>query len=697
MRSVLKSVPVWRGENSVRRQSMDKIKITIDGKEIFAENGKTVLEVAAENGIEIPNLCYNKNLKIYGACGLCVVEAEGNGKLLRACATVATDGMVINTDTPRVKRARKVALELIMSDHVGDCKGPCSLNCPAHTDVQGYLKQIALGNDKKAVEIIKKKIPLPASIGRVCPHPCEANCRRKFVEEPLSIAYLKAFAADNDLASPEPYKPEVAKATGKRVSIIGGGPAGLSAAYYLRLAGHSVTIYDAMPEMGGMLRYGIPEYRLPKKILEKEISVIRNLGVLMKNNVSIGKDISFEEIRKNSDAVLIAIGAWKGSSIRCPGEELEGVLSGIDFLREVNLGKRPDIGKNVAVVGGGNTAMDACRTAVRCGAENVYVIYRRTRAEAPAEDIEIEEAIEEGVNFKFLTNPAEIIGENGKVKEIKLQIMELGEPDDSGRRKPVPVEGKFERISVDTVISAIGQKCSAFGLDSVELTKWGTVAANENNMLTNLEGVFAAGDATNNGASIAVDAIAEANLAAKAIDAYLSGLPIEFFKPYYSEKEVKEKDFSGKEKIQRAVMPVRTPEKRKKNFDSVILGFSEEQARNEAKRCLECGCHDFKDCRLIRYANLQPIVPEKFKGQEHKSFVERKLVTIERDQGKCILCNLCVRTCKEEAQKGILGLVGRGFETVIKPEFESPETVRFCKDCHKCADVCPTGALKILK
>ncbi|MBQ3531371.1 MAG: FAD-dependent oxidoreductase [Oscillospiraceae bacterium] len=676
---------------------MDKIKITIDGKEIFVENGKTVLEVAAENGIEIPNLCYNKNLKIYGACGLCVVEINGAQKLFRACATAAADGMVINTDTPRVKRARKVALELIMSDHVGDCKGPCSLNCPAHTDVQGYLKQIALGNDKKAVEIIKKKIPLPASIGRVCPHPCEANCRRKFVEEPLSIAYLKAFAADNDLASPEPYKPEVAKATGKRVSIIGGGPAGLSAAYYLRLAGHTVTIYDAMPEMGGMLRYGIPEYRLPKSVLAKEIKAIEKLGVLMKNNVSIGKDISFEEIRKNSDAVLIAIGAWKGSSIRCPGEELEGVLSGIDFLREVNLGKRPDIGKNVAVVGGGNTAMDACRTAVRCGAENVYVIYRRTRAEAPAEDAEIEEAIEEGVNFKFLTNPAEIIGENGKVKEIKLQIMELGEPDDSGRRKPVPVEGKFETLEVDTVISAIGQKCSAFGLDSVELTKWGTVAANENNMLTNLEGVFAAGDATNNGASIAVDAIAEANIAAKAIDAYLSGLPLEFFKPYYSEKEVKEKDFSGKEKIQRAVMPVRTPEKRKKNFNSVILGFSEEQARNEAKRCLECGCHDFKDCRLIRYANLQPIVPEKFKGQEHKSFVERKLVTIERDQGKCILCNLCVRTCKEEAQKGILGLVGRGFETVIKPEFESPETVRFCKDCHKCADVCPTGALKILE
>ena len=208
---------------------MDKIKIAIDGKEIFAESGKTVLEIASENNIEIPNLCYNKNLKIYGACGLCVVEIEGQKKLFRACATKAEDKMVIKTNTERVKRARKIALELIMSDHVGDCKGPCSINCPAHTDVQGYLKQIAIGNDKKAVEIIKEKIPIPASIGRICPHPCEANCRRKFVEEPLSIAYLKAFAADNDLSSEEPFVPEKAKQTGKKVSVIGGCPAGLSA------------------------------------------------------------------------------------------------------------------------------------------------------------------------------------------------------------------------------------------------------------------------------------------------------------------------------------------------------------------------------------------------------------------------------------------------------------------------------------
>lgn len=359
------------------------------------------------------------------------------------------------------------------------------------------------------------------------------------------------------------------------------------------------------------------------------------------------------------------------------------------------MGGRPDLGKNVIVVGGGNTAMDACRTAKRCGAENVYVVYRRTREEAPAEDLEITEAIEEGVEFKFLTNPAEILGD-GKVEQVKLQIMELGEPDESGRRRPVPVEGKFETIDADTVIAAIGQKCKPDGLDAIELTDRGTVKADSNNTQTNIEGVFAAGDATNRGASIAIDAIAEGNTAAEAISLYLAGKPVKIKEPYYSEREVTDEELAQYGKVDRAVMPVEDPTKRATNFDAVIKGFSDEQARNEAKRCLECGCHDYHDCKLIKYANLEPINPERLEGQSHESFKEQKLVSIERDQGKCILCNLCVRTCREKVGEGLLGLVGRGFKTVIKPEFEGTDAIAVCKDCKECAKVCPTGALKIL-
>ena len=676
---------------------MSEIKLIINGKECVGQQGQTILEIANANGIFIPTLCHLASVKNYGACGVCVVEGEKMPKLMRACSTVAADGWVINTESKRVVQARKVALELLMSDHDGDCKGPCHLGCPAHTDVQGYVKQIALGNDREAVRIIKDKIPLPASVGRVCPHPCENDCRRQLVEQPLSIAYLKAFAADNDMKSENPFKLEVAAATGKKVAIVGGGPAGLTAAYQLAVKGHAVTVMDMMPEMGGMLRYGIPEYRLPKAVLAQEVAAIEALGVTMVNNVKVGTDVTLETLRENNDAVLVAVGAWKSTSIGCEGDKLEGVLGGIDVLREVNLGGRPDLGKNVAVVGGGNVAMDACRTAVRLGAENVYVIYRRTRAEAPAEDLEIEEALEEGVNFKWLTNPAEIIGENGKVTKIKLQVMELGEPDASGRRSPVPVEGKFEVLDVDTVISAIGQRCNLAGFEALEQTRKGTIVADEVVGSTNVEGVWAVGDATNRGPSIAVRAIGEANDAAAAIDAYLNGIELNTRTPYYAKRNVTEADFADREKIARAEMSCKDPAYRRGNFDAVINGFTDEQARAEAKRCLECGCHDFEDCKLVKHANIYEINPGRFEGAKRMTTSETKLVTIERNAGKCILCGLCVRVCEEVAQKGILGLVGRGFGTEVKPEFRNSDVINQCADCQQCVYACPTGAMKILK
>ena len=675
---------------------MSEIKVNIDGKEITAQSGQTILKIAQENGIEIPALCYVDGVKPYGACGLCTVEVEGTPKLLRACATIASDGMVIKTNTPRVAQSRKIALELLISDHTGDCKGPCSLNCPAGTDCQGYVKLIGEGKFKEAVALVKEKLPLPASIGRVCPHPCEKACRRQLVEQPISIAHLKSFAADEDLKSGDKFMPELAASTGKTVGIIGGGPAGLTAAYFLSAKGHKVTVYDAMPQMGGMLRYGIPQYRLPKEVLDEEIASIAELGAELKNNVRIGKDITLDEIRSRHDAVLVAIGAWTSSSMRIPGEELDGVYGGIDFLRSVSLKNPVAIGEKVAVVGGGNTAMDACRSAVRLGAKEVYIIYRRTEDEMPADKLEIEEAREEGVTFKFLSNPIEFIGENGKVKAAKLQLMELGEPDQGGRRKPVPIENAYEEIALDSVIMAIGQKINSIGFEQLELTERGNIAADTSTFRTSLDGVFAVGDATNRGASIAIEAIGEANKASDVIDSYLKGAEKGYKKPFVVEKTVTAADLADRAKVERAVMPKRSAEERKHDFDAVDLGLSKEAAMKEARRCLQCGCHDYADCKLIRYANMYDIKPERFAGEKHNEPIERKLVSIERNQNKCVLCNLCVRVCDEEVGKGILGLVGRGFTTVIKPEFNKPEVVEYCKSCQKCVEACPTGALKSL-
>lgn len=675
---------------------MSEIKIIIDGKECIGKSGETILEIAQRAGIYIPTLCNDERVAHYGACGVCLVEGENLPKLMRSCSTVASDGWVLHTDSERVLKARKIALELLMSDHDGDCKGPCSLNCPAGTDCMAYVKEVGNGNYHKAVEIVKEKFPFPASIGFVCPHPCEKACRRQYVEEPISIALMKRYAGLKDLEK-DTWTPEIPESTGKKVAIIGGGPAGLTAAFLLRRKGHEVTVYDAMEHMGGMLRYGIPEYRLPKAVLDAEIKEIEKLGVVMKNNVKIGENVTFEAIKESSDATLVSIGAWSSQKIGCKGEDTEGVFGAIDFLRNNILGQPYDIGENVAVVGGGNSAMDACRSAVRLGAKNVYIIYRRTQDEMPAEAEEIEEAKEEGVIFKFLSSPDEIISQNGKVKSIKLQIMELGEADASGRRTPIPVEGKFEILPVDSVISAIGQKVDPKGFD-LELNGKGIIKADESSFCTAQEGVFAVGDAVNKGAGIAIAAIGEAGKAVLAIDSYLNGQMVAYKEPFVSERnlETVKKELEEKEKLGRIKAFKRPAEERKHDFNDISILPEEELIQREAKRCLECGCHDYKECNLIKCANCQEICPDRLKGEYHPGFVETKLVSIERNQKKCISCNLCVRICDEKAQKAILGLVGRGFTTVIKPEFKNPEVIEGCKDCLLCADACPTGALRIL-
>lgn len=668
------------------------LNLTINGKNITVEEGTTILQAAKDNGIYIPTLCYDDAVKVYGACGLCVVEAEGIPKLLRSCSAKCSEGMVVNTESKRVVQSRKIAMELLMSAHDGDCVAPCQLNCPARTDCQGYVGLIANGEYEAALKLIKNKVSLPASIGRVCPHPCETACRRGKVDEAINIAQLKAFAADMDLNS-DSYLPEKSAPTGKKIAIIGGGPAGLTAAYRLAISGHEITVYDMMEKMGGMLRYGIPQYRLPKEVLDKEIAIIEKLGVKMINGVKLGKDFTVASLKAQNDAVIVAVGAWKSSSMRTPGEELDGIYGGIDFLRAVALKQEINIGDKVVICGGGNTAMDACRTAVRLGAKEVYCVYRRTRNEMPAEDIEITEAEEEGVQFKFLTNPISFNGKDGKVKSVTLQLMELGEPDASGRRRPVAIEGKTEELDIDSVIVAIGQKLVNEDVNELKLTDRGNIEADIDTFKTNIEGVFAIGDATNRGASIAIEAIGEANRCALSIDAYLNGEDIETRVPYISRRDEELIDFQSKEKCPARKPKVLPAAERKNNFDEVCLGYTEEDAKAEASRCLECGCKEYYKCKLLSVAQKYDIHPERFKGEMPQKYTADSNEFIERNSAKCILCGLCVRSCKEVMNISAIGLLGRGFKTEVAPAFNLPLDQTKCTNCGLCVELCPTGAL----
>ena len=670
---------------------MSVIRVNINGREVETTVGKSILDVAEENGIDIPHLCYDNRMEIYGGCGLCVVEIEGIPKLQRACATPVRDGMVVKTHTDRIVDTRKAALRLLVSDHRGDCRPPCVLACPAHTDCQGYVGLIANGQFDEALKLIKDKIPVPASIGRICPHPCEDACRRQLVEEPISIARLKAFAGDMDLAG-EKYIPEIKENTGKKVAVVGAGPAGLSNAFFLRREGHDVTIYEAMPHGGGMLRYGIPEYRLPKEVLDKEISLIEKMGVKIVYNTKLGEDISLEYLKNNYDAVFIGIGAWKSSSIRCKGEDKKGVLGGIDFLREVSTNGKAEIGKRVAVVGGGNTAMDVARTAVRLGADKVSVLYRRTREEIPAEDVEIEEAEEEGVEFNYLVAPIEITGDD-KVTGIRCQKMKLGEPDASGRRKPVPIEGEEIVFDVDTVIGAIGQQVTLGNIKGLNVTKKNTIQVKEGTYETNIPKVFAGGDVVS-GPKIAIEAIAQGKEASIVMDSFLRGEIKPLEESYYvKQDDLTEKDFADRERIDRAISKVLSPEKRKNNFHSINETMTVEEAMKEGSRCLECGCKDYFECQLFKYINEYDIDPDKAHGEKHKRNNEDYHPFIERNPDKCILCSKCIRVCDDVVGVTALGLIDRGFNSIASPEFGLHLRDTECISCGQCVDACPVGAI----
>ncbi|HEX3043343.1 MAG TPA: NADH-ubiquinone oxidoreductase-F iron-sulfur binding region domain-containing protein [Bacillota bacterium] len=469
---------------------------------------------------------------------------------------------------------------------------PCQNACPAGVNVPGYVALIAAGRIKDAYNLIRKENPFPAVCGRVCTHPCERKCRRAQLDEPISIADLKRYVADTMLKNEEPYMDLVFPKRGKSVAIIGAGPSGLTCGYYLARLGYDVDVYESKPVAGGVLTLGIPEYRLPKKVLQQEIKLIEQVGVKIHLNQEVGKDIAFEQLRKDYDALYVATGTQFSHKIGIEGEDLKGVYNGLQFLCDVNLGKELTIGEQVTVIGGGNTAIDAARVAIRLGAREVKILYRRLEEDMPADPREIRDAIEEGVQLMTLVAPVRILGngtaiEDGSVTEIECVRMELGEFDSSGRRKPRVIPGSEFRIQTDRVIPAVSQYSDLpfINKDEVELTRWGTFVTDRDTMMTNMKGVFAGGDVVR-GSDVAITAIADGKKAASAIDKYLGGKGVlntgeEIDIPRPSDE---------KEIIEHERFPIKflEPQSRKNNFEEVCSGFHKLNAIAESMRCLRC-------------------------------------------------------------------------------------------------------------
>lgn len=485
------------------------------------------------------------------------------------------------------------------------CKAACVDACPINTNVLGYLKHISEGRFQDAYMLIRATNPFPSVCGRVCYAPCEGVCNRGQLDEPLAIRDLKRFAVDRfDVHSLE--VPQITK-TEKKVAVIGAGPAGLTCAHDLALEGHEVTVFEALPEPGGMLRYAIPEYRLPREEVRKEIGYIEKLGVTIQCGTEIGKDITLDTIRNDYDAVFIGTGTPKGLPLEVEGENLPGVIDGIRFLRSVNSGEAVKTGQRVAVIGGGNTAVDCARTVKRLGSESVKLIYRRTRDEMPAAREEVEALLHEGIEIDFLTTPIRFHAENGELAKMECIRMELGEPDGSGRRRPVPVKNSEFMVPVDSVITALGQAAqTAFTqVVGVLLAKNGTIDINPATGATNVEGIFAGGDVYT-GPAYVVDAIAAGQRAAKSINRYLKGEPVVVTKERKEPEKLTDAeiaDLTAKyPRTERIHMPEATVEGRIKNFEEVAMGYSTEEAMAEAARCLAGqieGCIQCGECERL--------------------------------------------------------------------------------------------------
>ncbi len=474
----------------------------------------------------------------------------------------------------------------------------CRVGCPAHINVQGYVSLAAKGKYQEALQIIKEASPFPSICGRVCHHPCESNCSRSQIDEPVGARSIERFLADLDLNAQTRYQPEIKTRREARVAVVGSGPAGLTCAYYLAQEGYPVTIFEKTDGLGGMLTLAIPPYRLPREIVEAEIELLRDLGVAFRTGVEVGKEKTIAQLRKEGfKAFFVAIGAQQCLRIGIEGEDLKGVHGGLDYLRKVNLGETVTLGKTVAVVGGGNTAIDAVRSARRLGAENAFIVYRRGIEEMPSRPEEIEECREEGIPIHTLTHPVRIIGEKGRVKAIECVRMVLTAPDESGRPRPEPVPGSEFTIEVDAVITALGQEADWACLTpecACTLTPWGTMNVDSLTLQSDDPDIFAGGDAVR-GPRTVIEAIADGKEAALSIDRYIAGQDLRLDREV-DWKAITHPQKEGVEPSPRAQMPRLDPHERVKDFKEVQEGFTKEMAVGEARRCISCGCCCIQAC-----------------------------------------------------------------------------------------------------
>ncbi len=513
----------------------------------------------------------NRGINTIVSSGYDLCMKDAGSRFCGACVEVCPSGALIDKEEFDEEGREKTLL-------------PCKNTCPAGIDVPRYVRLIAEGRFQDAAEVIREKTPFVNVLGCVCDHPCEEACRRGEINKPIAIRDLKRFAAEQDSGRWQ-QKVKIAPETGKKVAIIGSGPAGLTAAWFLRKLGHCITVFEALPETGGMLRVGIPRYRLPENVLNQEIKEIENIGVEIRTNARIE---SLDQVfNQGFDVIFLALGAPQDIKMGIPGEDDPRVLDGISSLRSINFGDKVDIAGEVAVVGGGNAAIDVARSALRVGAKKVTILYRRTLKEMPAAPEEVDEALNEGVNIDFLVVPQKVLPERDKLK-LECIRMKLGEPDASGRRRPVPIESSEFIIEVNRLIMAIGQKPAVpdgFGLST---NRWGYILADEETLACSREGVFSGGDMVSGPASV-IEAIHAGRKTAISIDKYLGGKGQIDQKFIPEEKENprlgREEGFADKE---RAQMPTLAADKRVSDFSQVEFGFDEKTAVEEAKRCLRC-------------------------------------------------------------------------------------------------------------